>query len=366
MHVRLIRDLPQLLTVEDAWRALAAHPLMSPDWLLTWWEYYGSRDNTELCVPTILDEQHQLIGLAPWYLQRHPVLGNTIRALGDGAACTDHLGLICRTGRMRDVTKAIAMWLSSDTVAATARLLHLDHVDVDDAAVELLAHRCHEQGAWIERRPAVSTWQVELPTTWDEYLACLSKNHRKRCRRWGRQYFESGQVQLHTAESPADLAEGMALLRQLHSSRRQQLGDSGAFGCETFYAFHSSVMSKMLKAKSLRLAWLSAGNRPIAIEYQFVSDDAVWAYQSGMDPGFADISPGNLSVMASIRWAIEHGKRHFDFMRGDEPYKASWGAAPNPTHHVRIRPDLVGNGVRHGVSRVGYRTRSWLKSRFRG
>ena len=175
---------------------------------------------------------------------------------------------------------------------------------------------------------------VTLPNTWEAYLTQLSKNHRKRCRRWQRGYFDNGRAVVKTAESPEQLTTGLTILQQLHDSRRRSLGDQGVFERPTFRLFHQDAMERLLADERLRLAWIELDGEPIAVEYQLLSTDTVFAYQSGMDPSAAAHSPGSLSIMASIHWAIESGRTNFDFMRGDESYKASWGAAPHATHQA--------------------------------
>jgi CelD/BcsL family acetyltransferase involved in cellulose biosynthesis len=62
----------------------------------------------------------------------------------------------------------------------------------------------------------------------------------------------------------------------------------------------------------------------------------------GRDESFNDPSPGLVLHAHSIRMAIARGIRTYDFMRGNEPYKYSFGACDRQvrpivvTHHSRI------------------------------
>ena len=75
----------------------------------------------------------------------------------------------------------------------------------------------------------------------------------------------------------------------------------------------------------LELAFLELGGRNVAAYFNFISQDRVWVYNSGMDPDFAAFSPGWVLLAGLIRRAIETGCQAFDFLRGDEPYKFQWG-----------------------------------------
>ena len=86
----------------------------------------------------------------------------------------------------------------------------------------------------------------------------------------------------------------------------------------------------------LRLSWLELDDAPIAIEYSFTGGDTVYYYQGGFDPGVSQLGPGWLMSALSLRAAIAEGYRYFDFLRGDEPYKASWNATPRPLVERRV------------------------------
>ena len=55
----------------------------------------------------------------------------------------------------------------------------------------------------------------------------------------------------------------------------------------------------------------------------------------------AEYSPGKLSMMAAIQFAIDQGCEFFDLLRGDEPYKANWRAAPVACHDLRVWQNQV-------------------------
>ena len=46
--------------------------------------------------------------------------------------------------------------------------------------------------------------------------------------------------------------------------------------------------------------------------------------------------PGNLINLMILRQAIARGYRAYDFLRGDEPYKARFGAEPRPSVDFRV------------------------------
>jgi CelD/BcsL family acetyltransferase involved in cellulose biosynthesis len=62
-----------------------------------------------------------------------------------------------------------------------------------------------------------------------------------------------------------------------------------------------------------------------------------------------------------VRRAIECGIKHLDFLRGDEPYKTSWGAQPHAMRQVRVVPPTATNRVRRGLWMATDQVRHWWK-----
>jgi len=240
--------------------------------------------------------------------------------------------------------------------------LALSGIDRHDPTMAHFFEACRQRGAITHCRPAHNCWTIDLPDRWEEYLAVLSKSHRKRIRRLDRDYFQTGRVRRHEARDPVSLTRGFSILVDLHQKRWQCRHQPGVFAATRFAAFHRDVARAMLDRGWLRLCWLELDGRPIAAEYQFTRDQIVYAYQSGMDPAMAEHQPGNLSMMATIGHAIRRGDRHIDLMRGDEPYKAHWRARPRPSVELRILPPRRTDRFRQQIWVAGQSGKRWLRT----
>lgn len=67
-------------------------------------------------------------------------------------------------------------------------------------------------------------------------------------------------------------------------------------------------------------------------------------------------------TLATLRLAIEEGRTAFDFLRGDELYKAHWRAKPRPTQDILVMPDTPTARLRQNLWRAGDNLKSWLKT----
>src|SRR5207244_10760014 len=128
------------------------------------------------------------------------------------------------------------------------------------------------------------------------------------------------------AHSSAEWARCFEILVDLHRRRWNGKGQPGAFASAPFRAFHRELSERWSATGLASLSWLELDDKPLAVEYRLHGDGVMYAYQSGMDTGRLDLRPGELANMAAVRNAIEHGPHAYDFLRGDEEYKARWRA----------------------------------------
>ena len=318
----------------DAWRDLAAGaPMRSPEWLLAWWDIFAEPGD-ELCVLLFHEPEGDMVGLAPLYLQG--VGGSAIfRLLGSADACTHHTTWLTAAGLETRVGIEVARFLLQ--CKPDWKRLVFEAVDADAAAVHATLNHLAENGCLCHRRQINSCWKIELPDTWDDYLLMLSRSLRKRCRKLQRQFLDSGKIQLHRVETEADLQHGFDVFLKLHGARWGSAHKPlGVFEDLRFRKFHETVSRNLLLQNKLRLAWLECDGKPFAIEYQFFDASAVYAYQAGIDLSKDEYSPGKLSMMAAIQFAIAQGCKFFDLLRGDDPYKTNWRAVPESCHDLRI------------------------------
>lgn len=371
LTTQLITNSNDLASLRPEWNALAeGMPFRAWNWLATWWEHYGSgslaggaRTDHELRVVAVyahtLAAEAELVGIAPWYMDRNVVQGNVLRPLASGEVCSDHLSLICRPERTADIASVVADYLTTSDDEWDR--LELPAVDADDAAIAQLTVELTERECITSRRPADRYWVVDLPETWDEYLAKLSKSHRKQLRQCERRVLASGRVQWHTVGEPNDLERAWNVLVDLHQRRRRSLNEPGCFASRPFHDFHRNVVEQLLASGQLRMSWLELDGTPAAAEYHLAGTDTTYAYQGGVDPERLSEEPGRLSTVITLQRAIEEGHRWFDFMRGDEPYKAHWRAVPREAFDHHIVPNRHLAKLRGRVLEAAGNVSDWMK-----
>ena len=363
LQVQRIANFLSLDILGARWNELCHdQPFRRFEWLGSWAETYV-RDG-ELYVLEARDNGN-LVGLMPLFRDNSASQGRVLRWAGSGEVCTDYLGIMARQEDRSSVVSAFAGWLVE---ASRIRehgwdVLQLDAVDNEEESVVELQQCLGELGCTFHDEPGMNCWRIQLPETWDEYLARMSKSHRKQIKRAERRFGGDLSTEILSVADERSFARGMEVLVQLHQKRRIRLGEPGCFASKRFSTFLHTAALRLLSSGLLRLTWAEVAGEPIACEFQLAGGSMTYAYQAGVDPDRMELEPGRVIMIATIKDAIARGHTAFDFLRGDEPYKAHWRATPRATKNIRIVAPTTGSQLRHGIWLAGSSFKGFVKSK---
>lgn len=345
MTVQLITSEHQLAALRPHWNQLAhGQPFRSWDWQVAWWRHYGTLRGRQLYTLAYF-EGSRLVGLLPCY-RRMTALGRVLRPLASGEVCSEYLGPLALPGREAEVAQVLATTLSGrhkpqvqPGVSVGWELLLLDSQDPADQALRRMSDELARLGHPLEQSAGVACWRLPFEedrkhprgsqayeeARFDHYLTQVARGHRHRLRKADRHGRAQGYT-LHLATDAASLAQGFAILVDLHQRRRAHYGQVGMFARRRFLGFHHDATQAMLRDGKLWLAWLQDGPKPIAVYYCLAEQGILHCYQSGLDPDHLDDEPGRILLLRLIRTALRQGFEAIDLLRGNEPYKSHLGA----------------------------------------
>ena len=313
-------------TFEGEWRALLPRASMnkvfaSPTWLRVWWdEFGGGRDLILLSVR----RDGELVGVAP--LMRD---GDQLCFAGDTQVC-DYMDFIAAAGEEETVVSAVLRSLGEEPW----RELVLWAVPDGSPTLEALKAAAPDFGLRVDIEPEDVCPQLDLPATWEEYLASLTKKDRHELRRKLRKLSQGGEVLLETVVEPAAVTEALDDFLRLY---REGRSDKAAFMTERMERFFRGIVSALAAEGRIELLFLTLGGVRVAAILCFHEDGESLLYNSGYDPGYSYLSVGLLSKALALRKAIEEGKDRFDFLRGAEPYKYDLGAKDLTVYRCTVR-----------------------------
>jgi CelD/BcsL family acetyltransferase involved in cellulose biosynthesis len=363
MRIEIFRDLPTLHPLLSQWDTLAGGvPFRQWAWLGPWWNAYGQ--GHELLVLAVYDND-SLTGIVPWYVDDRGAQGRAIRVLGSGEVCSEYITLLARAGSETAVGEAVGDWLIASDSGHCSNVPRWDWVEFanvppEDVALSSLRSRMTQGGYTQHERPGLACWQLAIPKTWDEYVASLSRGHRRRVRDCCKR-MQRPDAALYTATDD-NFERAWRVLVDLHQQRWNSQGEKGCFANAAFGSFLHNAARALLSAGTLRLKWIELGGRPASCAIAMCAGGVYYVYQTGMATELSHENPGWLMQSAAIRDAMDAGCHTYDLLRGNEPYKGHLKAEPHETIDVRIVSRRLTPRLRHQAWLTGNLVKHAIKS----
>lgn len=337
VRVADVRRRAGLAALEPEWQQLAsichaATVFQTWEWNAAWWRHFGQAPGRVLRVVTFRDTEGILVGLAPlmtsfWY-------ATALRRLSFlGTGTSDYLDVLAAPG-----------WEDAVSEGLYGYLEHVGGWQIADF------QQLREGGTLRERRPLeegkLASFDalgepcpyLALPSEWDMLLQGLGKKTRTNVGYYDRALHKVYSVEIGPVTDEAELDDELSHLFELHQRRWNQRWLPGVFGGGRVQAFHRDAARQLLQKGWLRLFALRLDGLTQASLYCFAYGDRLCYYQGGFEPTLARLSLGTVLTARAIQSAIAEGRQVFDFLRGDEPYKAKWtGAARTNARRIITR-----------------------------
>ena len=297
---------------------------MTPAWQREWLRAFGA--GRPLRVLAVTDAGETLVGLLPLY-EETPGLWRIV----GGVDVSDYLDLVAAPGRDEEVWEAVLQHR-----AAERDTWHLRGVRAASATAARLPALAPAHGLRAEVEREERCPLLELPDSWDAYLARLSGKDRHELRRKMRKLEnELPDVRVRSVSAPAELDAALGAFLRLH---RQSRTGKAKFMDERMERFFRAALGALGERGWARLWLLESAGAAVASFICTEYGGSVGLYNSGFDPAHSKLAPGIVLLGHVIRDAIERRIPLFDFLRGDEPYKYAFGPVPTEVMSVRLAP----------------------------
>jgi CelD/BcsL family acetyltransferase involved in cellulose biosynthesis len=290
-----------------------------PPWLEAWWQVFGSG---ETYIRTVRQDE-SIIGISPLRIKN-----NTACFIGNIDVC-DYVDFIVA----HDHEEAFFNTLLDEIMKNGIKQLDLKHLRPDSTTLKSLVPLAAARGYQVITTPEDVNVEMDLPSTWDEYLESLSTRQRHEVRRKLRRLQEAGNLEFRFIADSASVLGAMDTFFKMFVDSRQ---DKAAFLTEKMEAYFRLLAANMAEAGLLRLGVLELDSQPVAQIICFDYNNCIYLYNSGYNPDYVALSAGLLSKVLAIKDSIEKGKRKFDFLKGSEIYKYHLGGKEVPLYRCLI------------------------------
>ena len=365
MLVGEVRRAAELTQLGPEWQRLAsecyaATVFQTYEWNAAWWQHFGRVPGRSLRVVTFRGPAGELVGLAPlmtsfWY-------ATPLRRLSFlGTGTSDYLDVLAAPGWEEAVSEGLYGYLQNVGGWQIADFQQL-----------------REGGFLRERRPAegsaLDSFEADgeacpylaLPSEWDMLLQGLGKKTRSNIGYYDRGLHKVYAVEIGPVTDEGELDEQLDRLFELHQRRWNQRWLPGVFGGKRVQAFHRDAARRLLAKDWLRLFSLRLDGVTQASLYCFAYGDRLCYYQGGFEPTLARLSLGTVLTARAMQTAIAEGRQIFDFLRGDEPYKAKWtGASRVNVRRLITRAGTpfvpMARGAQRWEDEIERRGKAWMR-----
>jgi CelD/BcsL family acetyltransferase involved in cellulose biosynthesis len=282
---------------------------LTPEWQSLWWEQFGD-DAGEL----------RLLGLAPLLFN-----GDTISFVGD-TDLFDYHDFI-------DVAPGFHETLAAHLADQSWRTFDLRSIPAFSPSMTAVPEAFRALGCEVSIEDEDVVPGVELPPTWDGFLARLRKKDRHELRRKLRRLYDAGDVQV-VESTRGTLEEDFATFCGLMAESRDEKRE---FMLPQRQAFFRRAVDWAMDAGYLRLQFLEIDGEKLSTTMSFDYDGRRLLYNSGYRVEHGSLAVGLMLKALCVKDAIERGLTYFDFLRGPEPYKYHLGGQNIGLHRIVVR-----------------------------
>lgn len=331
-RVTIIETPERFAELRDEWnvfvRQRRASPFSTHEWLSTYWSVYGT--GARLCVVLVRDGNGQVIGVCPLQVRSRGVAGIEVatRAAFLGAPLTDIQDVLMVPGREAEVLGLIV-----DAVADQG----IDYLDLEELPEGAPIRACAEQLATrmdVEERPSSRLPFVSLPGDWPSFLASRGISTQRNMKYYSNRLTKKFRFEFVALTEPEEILRELPEFFRLYAKRFADVPE--LIGAE-YEGFRRHVAGLFAKNGWLVLFVVKLDGRAVAAEFGLRGDGTLYAYNACYDADWS--REGTTLVLQGriLEYAINAGFREYNFLRGEEPYKAHWATDTRQQYALHLR-----------------------------
>jgi CelD/BcsL family acetyltransferase involved in cellulose biosynthesis len=355
----VITDPHRLGEIEADWRSLAerrGNAFLTPEWYFAWLRSYGAQ--ADPAVIAVRAPAGDLRGIMP--LARDRAARPRSLRFG-GANLADHLHPVAGLEEEEAVAVAAGARLGAEISGWSA--IVLDNVDADAGWWRAMMSAAPVSLAAVSYRETTLPC-IQLPTSWDTYLASRSRNFRSQLGRKLRALQRSHEVLFRRTQAASELASDLETFFRLHDARWESRGGSSST-TERARSFHADFAAAALERGWLRLWLMEVDGDSVAAWYGWRLGERYSYYLAGFEPRWSDASVGLLLLAHTVHEAIDEAASEYDLLLGEEAYKQRFATATRPVETVILARPFHPMRVLAGAEAALWRAHRRLPPRFR-
>jgi CelD/BcsL family acetyltransferase involved in cellulose biosynthesis len=325
----VITDPHRLGEIEADWRSLAerrGNAFLTPEWYFAWLRSYGA--HADPAVIAVRTPAGDLRGIMP--LARDRAARPRSLRFG-GANVADHLHPVTASSEEEEAVAAAAGASLGAGISGWSAIV-LDNVDADAGWWRAMMSAAPLSLAAVSYRQTTLPC-IQLPTSWETYLANRSRNFRSQLGRKLRALERNHEVRFRRTQAAPELASDLETFFRLHDARWKSRGGSTS-ASERTRKFHADFTAAALERGWLRLWLMEVDGDSVAAWYGWRLGERYSYYLAGFEPRWSDASVGLLLLAHTVHEAIDEAASEYDLLLGEESYKQRFATGTRPVETV--------------------------------
>lgn len=335
----------EFLALRGEWNALLARSsrpylFLTHEWMSTWWELKRAAGNRELFI-LVVRGADGITGIAPLVRVTRRLAGLRVRCLAlmtmeryaySPRNVSGSLEFITAGGGDGAVD-AVAAYLSDN--GSEWDYLRLHPVPEGSETLKRLSVWARDGGYPHSLRPVFSNAVIELPESWEAYLATLSPGFRKKLRYARNSITREGAVKIVEVSARDDARAGFEAMLAIDALSWKQSGGSGLStpGIREFYEAQTIAAGR---AGRLSIWFLELDGKKIAYDLAIVCNGSVEVLKGSYDRTYSRLSPGVVLTVRELQLFIGRGISRVNLLWGDLSYKTKWTKKTEPCHELYV------------------------------
>ena len=348
--VETISTYPSFLGIQADWNRLVSeagftHPFLTHEWVRTWWESFGT--GSRLQVVTVRRDG-MLVGIAPLIERQRRLYGLRVRCLElMSNEHTPRADLILAAERRAEACRAI--WLHLSARRSGWDILRLAQLPDDSSNLAEMGCLAGRDGFLTGLWPSSQSPFLAVRGSWERYMKGLDAKYRSNLRNRMRRLEAHGAVSIETVEGGERLNGAMEEALRLEAAGWKGRAGSAIASCEQTRLFYTTLARRAARSGWLRLQFLVAGDRRIAVHLSLLFGDRQFLLKPGYDPEYSGCSPGSLLCLLALQEAHARGSVEFDFLGEADEWKLQWTRQVRPHSWLFVFSDRLRGRLIHSV-----------------
>jgi CelD/BcsL family acetyltransferase involved in cellulose biosynthesis len=336
MSVRVITQDGDFSALQASWNELFVcnpghRPYQSWEWNFTWWKHHGRAGDLRLIV---VEEDGRLLGVAPLYLARR-FRGLPLRHLRFIAhKRADYLDFPVRPGFETTFFRELFQHLRDELRGW--RFLEIRDLPDTSPNLSFVQREATGTPSLWHLEPGEQCVTLPLTSTFEEYLASLSKRFRKDVGYYRRSFERSFASEFRAVSAPSEIPAALNDVIAVYKARWQETKGVTEYDEGEAARFEREISRVLSAAGMYQLYLLYADKKPAAGILAYVRNNRCYVERFAHSPEFHKYSVGTVLLAMAIEHAIARGCTEFDLMRGAEDYKFRWNGQSRQTYRVRL------------------------------